>query len=54
MKFIKKHKHLRSLQPANSNNKTNSAEQQRRLEGLVKEVEKLYLYIEILERKINE
>lgn len=51
--YIKTNKHLRSLNPADSNKQISVADMQRRIEGLVEEVEKLYLYIEILENKIN-
>lgn len=48
--YIKQHRHLRSLQAANNEKYVNL---QRRTEGLVEEVEKLYLYIGELQKEIE-
>lgn len=52
--FIHKKKHLPSLQPDNPKQKrVTDGDIQRRLEGLVEEVEKAYLYIIELEKRIK-
>ncbi len=52
--YIKQNKHLRSLKPESNSKYINNMELQRRNEGLVEEVEKLYLYIEQLEKRLTE
>jgi len=54
IQFIKSANHLRSLQPETNSKFTTIQDTNKRLEGLVEEVEKLYLYIEQLEIKIKE
>jgi len=46
--YIKRNKHLRSLSKSDTSDSISSAAIQRRLEGAVEEVEKLYLYVDNL------
>lgn len=46
IKWIKENKHLRSLQKEDGNKLITDGQIQRRLEGAIEEIEKLYLYIE--------
>ena len=54
IEWIKNNGHLRSLQKANSDKYITNLNLQRRLEGAIEEIEKLYLYIEQLEKRISE
>lgn len=54
IQYIKTVKHLRSLEKADNEKQISVSDIQKRLEGVVEETEKLYLYIEQLEKRIKE
>jgi len=52
--FIKENKHLRNLRPESERNKyISSGAIQKRLEGAITEIEKLYLFIEKQQKQID-
>ena len=53
MELIKVNKHLPSLQPTNDDKYISNGNIQRRLEGVVEELEKAYLYMEQMQKEID-